>query len=336
MKKNKSIPEVERAINDVSRPMRWDSAEVIAKRFVKECLDKWTKLNKDLFATIKYISGGESLTYQTLLSRSRKKDFGFPYDYHVHKTKGEKASKSHLHITQKKADPTSQDVLELMQRLALYLRPDQLAAIRNLFATYQAEFFNSPNPRDRKGIFGKNIPNVYNDGYERSYQNAVDISKKQGIELLQDFENYFIDPESLFIKAYYENTYQLVTSKISIAAQGEVLTAMADGFDNSQTWEEISEEIFRTVTTGYRYHWQRLVRTEMTIMYYNSFKERYTQLGAKYVKLSTSVGACPICVGLRGYYTLGSEPPLTASTHPNCRCVYLPFFNLPRNAKVKI
>lgn len=330
----KSIEEVERAVNDISRPMRWKEAEEIAKGFVKACLDKWTALNKDLFATLKAISGGESLTYQTLLSRSRKKEFGFPFDVTIHKSKGGK-SKPHTHIVQKKKDPTLPDIEGYLQQLSLYLRPDQLAAIRNLFDTYQKDFFNSPNPRDREGIFGKNIPRVYNDGYERAYQNLVDIAKKQGVELLQDFERVFIDPENLLIKAYYEKTYNLVTSKISIAARGEVLKAMAEGLANGDTWEDISELIFETVTTAYRYHWQRLVRTEMTIMYYEAFIERYGKMNAKYVQLSTSIGACPICVGLRGYYTLGKQPELTASTHPNCRCVYNPFFRLPKGAVLK-
>jgi len=326
---SKSIPEVERAVNDIARPMRWDSAEAIAKKFVKQNLDMWTKLTKDLFATIRAISAGESLTYETLLRHERKKGFGFPYNIAEDK-------EGHLKLVQKKADPTPQDLRDMIIKLQEYLRPDQISAIENLFDTYSTEYFNSQNPNDRQGIWGKSIPKIFEDGFNQALENLEKNAKATGnLGKLKESEDIGFDPESILTRGYYNDVYKLVTSKISIAAKGEVLKAIADGLENGQNWKEISDNIYEKVGSGYRYHWQRLVRTEMTQIYYKSFVERYEKTGVEYVRLSTSMGACPICTGLKAYYKLGNEPALTASTHPNCRCVYVPYFRLPKGAKVR-
>lgn len=311
--KVKSIAEVERAVNDISRPMRWDSAERIAKGFVRECLDSWVAFNKELFALLKELSDGESLTYTTLLRRERKT----------------------FHLREKKADPKPADIQALILELGQYLRPDQVQAMEGLFATYSEKFFVN-DPTSRTGIWNKHLPDVWQDGYDKAYNNLERNAKIQGeLSRLEGLKTYAFNPNNFLVQSYYTEAYQLVTSKISIAAKGEALVKIAEGLREGVNWEDISENIYDVVGRGYRYHWQRLVRTEMTQAYYRSFVERYQGAGAEYVKLSLSLGACPICVGIDGYYRLGFEPPLTASTHPNCRCVYLPFFRLPEGVQVR-
>lgn len=319
------IQEIERAINDVDRPMRWQSAEVVARSFLRETLQKWNKLTLSLFAVLKEISDGQSLTYDTVLANSRKMILSDLFEVVKHG--------NHVHYVEKRGDIKPEELNRLIVQLSNYLNPEQIARIQAIFQTYVPQFFN-PDFQGQSGVFNRNLPFVIQDGYDRAAALMNKNARRQGVTLDLP-EVYPFSYYAEFVEGFYQSAYDLVTSKISFAAQGQVMNEMVNGFQSGLTWKEISQNIFDKVGTGFMYHWKRLVRTEMTQAYYQAFKQRYTENGVNYVKLSVSIGACPVCVDLDGYYVMGTEPGLTAKTHPNCRCVYLPFWNLPEGASVR-
>lgn len=308
--KGKSIQEINRAIDDVGRPMRWPQAEIIARRFSRAVMDEWIKTIRRLFEVMRDVAGDEFPTFNSALMQSRKA-----------------------------ANPTPEDVARLVFQLSQYLSPAQIDAIDRIFNESVPGFFSDGgSPFSQTGHFNRYLRMTMQDGYRQGYDNLVKAARSHG--LLDEFYDrteqfYDFDPNSPVVSKFFSERFELVTSKITIAAKGEAFKEILVGLQDGKAWRDIAQGLMNRVGTGYLWHWERLVRTEMTTAYYHSFMERYQNAGAGYVMLSLSIGACPKCVGLDGYYILGMEPALTASTHPNCRCVYIPFFRLPEGVTIR-
>lgn len=307
--------ELERAIQDVGRPMRWDSAEQVARKFVRDTFTRWEAFEKELFDLLRPmaeetdVATGSIPTFGTLVrnERAEAKDF----------------------------DPG--DVGSLLAELSRYIGPERVQRMRNLFESLAPDYIDTPDPMaNSAAIFNQNYPRVIEDGWNEAGDRLEANARAQGeLDRLQTATaGQFLDMSGQFARDVYERGFQYVRSKITIAALGEATNTIVSGLNSGLNWNNIAQNLHKRIGTGYLYHWQRLVRTEMTFAYYSTFMHRYTTAGAQYVKLSTSIGACPVCVGLQGYYTLGSEPRIPGDTHPNCRCVYLPFYRLPNGVEV--
>lgn len=324
--KRKAISEIERAIQDVDRPMRWPTAEQIAQRFLKAVLLEWERFEKDLIKILREISDqtdvaeGKVPTYQTLLRRERNS---------AKEAKKKASCSCGEDHTQGKAekDLKPSEVSELLLRLRQWLPSDMVQNLSQLFQQYLPNFIGV----DPLGIFDTYLPEVWADGYEQAYTRMKRAAQGQGAnQRFQQVPQVFpFNRQARTVEAYYEEVYRLVTNKITVAAAGEVFSVMVQGLTDGLSWSEMAYQIHMKAGAGYRYHWKRLVRTEMTKVYDRSMTQRFQNGGVSYVKLSLSIGACPICVGLEGYYTLGLQPRLPDETHPNCRCVWIPFYRLP-------
>jgi len=57
-------------------------------------------------------------------------------------------------------------------------------------------------------------------------------------------------------------------------------------------------------------------------------------MDVEWVQISVSPTACPICQWYasqnKGIYPMDEAPDITEDTHPNCRCTFIPYWNLPR------
>lgn len=312
MSKHRST--VQRAIDDIGRKMRWDSAEQIARSFVSDVFSEWEKTVKELYSTIRTISEetdvaeGVFPAYSTLIRQERKnKDFG------------------------------AQETGDLLARLSAYIGPERTAQIEAVIRNLIPRMIDSPDPlADSSSIFHQHYPRVLDDGWNQATINLQANARVQGEteNLERAIAGRGLNLGAPFVNEIYERGFEYITSKLTFAALGEVADSIVQGLDSGQTWKQIAARLHKKVGTGYLYHWQRLVRTEMTFAYYATFTERYTQAGAQFVKLSVSMGACPICIALEGYYRIGNAPRIPLETHPNCRCIYVPFFRLPNGVEV--
>lgn len=330
----KLSPEVQRAIDDVKRPMRWDSAELIARDFVKDCLNLWIRLERDLTGILRDVSGDQYPTYETLMRRERSKGIDIPEDECT-----DHGCTYHHHHAQKR-NVTGPEVRQLLQRLMGYLTAEQVQIIENLFRQYEPLFFSGGGAANYDGgIWNRYIPRVLQDGYDEAWERMDRAAGRQGgretLEGRGAVAGAVVDPASNFTANVFQHGFRYVTSSITTNALGQAAGVLLEGLAAGDTWTEIADRMHQKIGTAYRYHWQRLVRTEMTYAYYESFVDRYQGGGVGFVKLSTSLGACPVCVDLKGYYVLGTQPPIPASTHPNCRCVYSPYFRLPEGVELR-
>ena len=306
--------EVQRAVDDVGRRMRWDSAENLARSFVSDVFAEWEKFVKDMYSLLRDISEdtevaeGRFPAYSTLIRQEReKKDF----------------------------DPAQ--TASILTRLSTYIGPEKTAQVEALIRQLAPKMIDTPNPlTDSDAVFNRHYPGVIQDGWDKATENLYENARIQGeVERLeQAIAGRVINFGAGFVNEIYDRGFQYVTSKITYSVLGEVADSIVRGLDAGRTWKEIATRIHQRVGTGYLYHWQRLVRTEMTFAYYTTFTERYEQAGAQFVQLSVSMGACPICVGLKGYYRMGDQPRIPLETHPNCRCIYTPYFRLPEGVEL--
>ncbi len=308
----------QRAVEDVKRQMRWPSAEAIAKKLTRETLVVWNRLERDFFDELRGIASETNVTtgnvpsFQTLVSAKE--------------LEGESAK-----------DFSTSELAGIFQELAALIGYERAEKLRAVFRTYAPELFNTSDPLSLStAVWNQNYPALIADGWEQALKNLEANGRAQGemarVELAAAQQ---VNSASAFVGRVYESGFRYVTSKVTIAAQAEAMNTILEGLRAGKPWNAIAIDLRQRIGTAYLYHWQRLVRTEMTFAYYETFVERYRGAGAQFVQLSTSAGACPVCVNLKGFYLLGTEPPIPASTHPNCRCVYTPFFRLPAGAQLR-
>lgn len=292
------------AVEETFRPMRYKNQRDIARRFSRDVVREWRRFENRLYVEIQDISSarGESLPSLRTLERSKI-----------------------LH----------RENVEAVVLLASYLDPEELEVIEALFLAAGS---------DMRAIFAKYLNEAYQDGLNQAYdwmksghpsERGSRISKQDperfaGVPVL-----YPINEASEYYRAFYDEALQTITSKVSIFFKGEAFAAIADGITNELTWRQIASNIRKDVGTGALWHWKRLVRTEMAIAYDSSASERYAQAGVLYVKRSVARTACPICVSQKGVYKLGEQPRVTADSHPNCRCTYIPYYSLPSGAEIR-
>lgn len=318
-------PAVMQVINELNRPFdtrRYGpDTEKIAQAFLKEVLGLHWAFLKRLFTELRKIDS--SVPSSAELQKIKH----YPPEVHSHG--------NHAHLVEKERNLTPGDLQDLLLQLNAYLTRQQVEAIENLFTQYSNGMF-SPDPKGR-GVWNKYIPRYWKEGFKQAYEKLKKAARNQRVTsqlnaFLPNVLNYPIDDP--LVTNYFREAYGRVTSKISLHFKSQAISEIVTGLRDGNPWDVIARNIYKKVGLGSRYHWKRLVRTEMTFTYGLTAKESFQQAGAQYVKWSTAINPCPICTGLIGYYTLGNAPRPASDTHPNCRCVILPFFRLPRGVKV--
>lgn len=283
--KSKGINVVDMSV----RPLRWDSANKIAKRFglaVGKVLDSMSL---------------ELVEYLRQISNTKEDE----------KTASVKIKAySELEI---------QLLIANLQNLGI--SPEQ---IRGLFA-----IFEKYDPLFRE-VFLKYYPEVWQDGYNEAYNYIERFAKLQNPTLFAAVPPFYpLDVNSPFYINFVNKGQQRITAALTKQFYPLTMDIIADGLQNGLNWREIIREVKNNVGTGAKWHWSRLVRTEMQIAYGNTFDERYRNAGIKYVRLVEASTACEICAAAKGTYIFELPRP-KIPLHPNCRCTYVPYFSLPK------
>lgn len=270
------------------RPLRWDSANQIARRFglaVGKVLDN---MSNDLVAYLRQVSGAKE---------------------------GEK----NAGVKQKAY--TDLEIQLLIGKLqTLGISPEQIRGLFAIFETYDPLF---------KEVFAKYYPEIWQDGYNEAYNYMEKYAKLQNPTLFAAVPKFYpLDVNSIFFQKFVNEGQQRIAAALTKQFYPFTMDIIADGLQNGLNWREIIREVKSNVGTGAKWHWSRLVRTEMQIAYGETFNQRYSEAGIKYVRLVEASTACNICVDAKGTYIFELPRP-TIPLHPNCRCTYVPYFALP-------
>lgn len=173
------------------------------------------------------------------------------------------------------------------------------------------------------------------DGYSRTIRDAYQWAhkKQSATKIPAALRNTVAMPAFPLVINYggeferevWARGYDLVTSKLTKNLLPEAMQTISNGLSTGQTWQQIGEQLrFRYGAS--RYHWVRLVRSEMGQAAHRASLEQYKLVPKLKGKWSTSsMGeTCPICLALDGnIYPLDKVPGLP---HPQCRCVVVPTF----------
>jgi SPP1 gp7 family putative phage head morphogenesis protein len=212
----------------------------------------------------------------------------------------------------------------LMQQLTnLGISPAQIKGLFQIFEKYDSKF---------KEVFEKFYPEIWQNGYDEAYNYIERFAKLQNpTAFLAIPKVYILDVNSIFYQQFVAKGQQRITAALTKQFYPQTMQIISNGLTANRNWKQIIADVKNSVGIGAKWHWSRLVRTEMQIAYGETFNERYANAGIKYVKLVVASTACPICVGAQGLYVFTLTRP-EIPLHPNCRCTYVPFFSLPKNA----
>lgn len=301
---------VDRAIADVERPMKWAEAEQLAQDFSKEAISAWYGIVDELYGWIRGLAeerGDRAInpnTYKALILKDR--------------------------------NPTEGDVEQSRNDLGQYLTEEEIEAGDRIFQNGADQF--APEGLGDVGIWAVFLPIVLADAWRKAHEFLSKNARATGNLALLENLTPELDAYQLGItgQAFLKEGYQLVRSKVSFAARGLVYQELLSGLVQGLPWTDISRNVWKKAGAGYLYHWKRLIRTEMVSAHYTAFTQRYKKAGIKYMKWTTSLGACPICIDRSGFYEMSSHPKIPAASHPNCRCLYLPYYRLPEGAELKL
>jgi hypothetical protein len=303
------VPGLAGEVTGAGRPMRWRKAEILAVKYSRKILQIWQDFTVKMLASLP--------EPQTLSSVGATKEFeGGTY---------------------KTWDPTEvqQIGIELVQVGIPQSVIDRLDALFEELADQLVANGNIYNPSVMRDMY----LDTYREGLRKAGEDvytAIDKAPRRLREYLRDNVSpvTIVNSEGMMIKNLMEKGFELIKENITIQFKGGAMNAIAFGVREGQSWQEIARAMNKQAGTGAGWHWKRLVRTEMAGTYDASSREQYEAMGITYVSLSVVSDACEICLGLRGYYVSGQQPELPWETHPNCRCRYIPYWNLPRGAKV--
>lgn len=319
----KLISPAEAYRQNVARPMRWPRMEKLAKTFYGEFAKRHVNPQRDLFDSLNIALPGFP-KWQTVHQSEQGKNFVPVYFVDDHK-----CGPNCKHETQKKAYFSEEEVREIMQELD-NVSPGLSALLENAY--------NGLLTAIMLGSIGGQllIEAFYQSGITEALRKARDIAigsgKRQGgpeLEMiLRERDAFVFDPNAPFIKEIMDNGFKLIRHKVTLDFKPSAAKIIIDGAEAGRSWNVIARDLYKKSTLEPLYHWNRLVRTEYATAIASSQIAQYGKLGAKKKKYSAASGQCPICAGYQGkIYALNHGPILTADTHPNCRCMWLPIFS---------
>ena len=321
---------------NAAKPMRWKSGEKLAREFTLANLNQARELERTFLDWLRGVSEvvdlaeGSIPSLDALTRWERNKSMGIYDDLDLnlspkHAIRLENA---------KKADVDASELARLLSQLALYLSPDQIQAMENIFAQMAGVYFNQSF--SGPGIWNGYLPRVFEEGFEEGVKQVQTAARRAGTTeqvalVLPNALGFSLD--SPIIQNYYFTAFQRVTSKVSTSFKGQFIGEMITGLSSGLDWRTIARNIHQVAGVASRYHWSRLTRTELTYAYRETMQQTYTRAGVQYLYYSPNIGACPVCRPLRGYYRYESVrwPPI----HPNCLCRTVPFFRLPEGVELR-
>ena len=298
----KTISEVREMAVETERPMRWESAESIAQAFSTDVGNLLYEMTIVLWDWIERAASdqGEKIPKLNTVRREERQA--------------------------KEKRFTESDLLILASELiGLGISPTLVAELEAIFTLFDPKF---------RDVFLEYYPQVWQNGLDRGYfmlQEHASRNDPNGLFATVP-ESYPLNQGSPLYIQYVNNGLQRITSNLTIQFSGLAMQTISQGLVSNGNWATIARQLYKKVGLGASWHWKRLVRTEMQIGFYGAMKERYGNAKVKYLKLVPVRTACPICRGAAGWYHYGNE--VAVPLHPNCRCTYVPAWNLPRNTSI--
>lgn len=143
-----------------------------------------------------------------------------------------------------------------------------------------------------------------------------------------------IRPEMEWIQVLNSEGYTLIADKISKQFLPDIMRIVNEGLvrENPLSWSEIATQLKQQIGIKGRYHWERIVRTEMAKAIEAANDRQAKAMGVPFQKWSASVlsnNICDQCAALNGnIYPTGEAP--ARPVHPNCRCTLIPTWEKPK------
>lgn len=316
--------EISNLANETERPMRWASAERVAKKYSLEILKRWEELEKQILSILP-----DPVSYD-----EARKDCTPDYSLLIPHECGCMVLKRAF---------TEQDYLALQNVFMDLMGSEFTAKFNEAFESAFNDYMTGNGNVEFDGaIFNRFYHDTYQDALNHTYnvsERQIDIqfATERDRELwranISTVEGYGVVQSSPFVQSVYQNGFQLIKNKVTIQFYSLAMQSIVEGVQAGDDWLTIARNLHKRAGVGAGWQWKRLVRTEMTIAQDKANKEMFGLMDVQYSRYSYAMGACPICVDLgnrnQGYYPTASRPTLTGDTHPNCRCNYIPIFNLP-------
>ncbi len=103
--------------------------------------------------------------------------------------------------------------------------------------------------------------------------------------------------------------------------------ALAQGFSAGESTDQIAQRVSSVFDNCDDVRAQRIARTEILSASNEGATQGYKEMGIGKVEFYTALDerTCDICMGMHGdIENIDDAPPIPASTHPQCRCIWLP------------
>lgn len=335
--------EIREQLNRVQRPMRFNEAESEARSFLADIENLHLDITKQLF---EYLNQNiddfpKFETVKNDYNQSKVSNYSchHKYDRCSCNTRSLKTVKNYV---------PDNEIEDLDQEFESIIGASGSNFTNNLFQQYQLNaMIGSGLVITAGAIFNEHYNSVWNIGLNHAYESSIsrdsqgrslpkskrDKREQEIIELGVN-PNAVLDPNSPFVKEFYKSGFQLVNRKIYKDFLPNVKKTIVDGVASGRAWNQIARDLYKKNYINKLYHWERLVRTEMVRAFDLTARERYAEMGAKYVKGSVTPTRCELCAAevQNKYYRIDNAPGLPI--HPNCRCEWIPVFNLPNNANL--
>lgn len=301
--------------------MRWPAAERQARAFAIEVLTVWEEFERKLIA---WLPGGLSVGDVPLKAA--------PQDSHPPQCT------CPMHFRNVKSISRS-ELNELRRILGQSFSYNDMVAFDGLFRDVLSKLFvGGGNVTTTGAVFNRWFKDVFQEGLDQSYKEGEKAIKSASPATRKWWAKYVspvyaFNESSSYVRAVYADGFSAVTSSLTSEFMGVAMRTLAEGISAGEGWQAIAASLRMEVGMGRAGHWRMVVRTEMLQAYDKASRERYSTMGVQWLKFSPTAGACPICKAIRekngGYYKPAAAPSLPGSTHPNCRCRYLPRWNVP-------
>jgi len=314
----KLVPELEQLAENTARPMRWPDAEALANEFSEAVLEEWQTFQINLYAAL-----------------PEPQDF---FQIRRDVMSGEKSFS--LESTKKAFTPEELRTLGMRVQNAGLTKAQSEVLERVLEDFQNGLMIGGGEVQTTGAVFNKYYKDVFQEGLDKATDDAfqqIELESPRTQELFKANVTpiYHFTETSAFVKTIYKDGFKLIKDTVFNKHRGALLERLAEGLEAGIDWQSIARSMYRDPNLGMAASWQyrRLVRTEMTGVFDRASKERYQTMDVLYLKYSMVFDACPICQALNsqngGWYLPHAAPPLPESTHPNCRCRYLPKWSKP-------
>ena len=298
--KRQASQEVNDTSDESSRPVRIQSGRPIAARLARGIASRWEQNERDLFDVLRSVAdrrGETPPSFSSAVQRSRnvRKDFRQP------------------------------DLLEEMANASEFLTQQEMSRIDETFDTTNVAI---------RAILLAGMAEAFADGLDYAYRRMYRTARPQNPARFAEVPPRMdLDRNSPLFRAFTSQGLERITAKITVHFRAELYREIAAGLAQGDPWSRIADRVHARVGMGARWHWVRLVRTEIQSAYHYSARERAQSAGIEYEFLSVARTACTVCISARGYYRLGYGP--TLPIHPNCRCTWIHYYDLPKGAQVR-